>query len=92
MLVDGAILDVSNFSQRHPGGARLILNAVGTDVTQELLGEDMSVGHAMSFTPHRHPEVCSILLFEKNIQGLYKDIEAYSFALSILWGSSNIPD
>ncbi|CAN0531771.1 unnamed protein product, partial [Scytosiphon promiscuus] len=38
VLIDGAILDVSNFSQRHPGGARLILNAVGTDVTQELLG------------------------------------------------------
>ena len=57
MLVDGAILDVSNFSQRHPGGARLILNAVGTDVTHELLGEELSVGHAMSFSPHVHPEV-----------------------------------
>ena len=57
MLVDGAILDVSNFSHRHPGGARLILNAVGTDITNELLGEELSVGHAMSFTPHRHPEV-----------------------------------
>lgn len=56
VLVDGAILDVSSFSQRHPGGARLIVNAVGTDVTQELLGEDLSVGHAMSFTPHTHPE------------------------------------
>lgn len=57
VLVDGAILDVSNFSQRHPGGARLILNAVGTDVTHELLGQELSVGHAMSFTPHVHPEV-----------------------------------
>ncbi|CAM9534507.1 unnamed protein product [Ascophyllum nodosum] len=56
VLVDGAILDVSNFSHRHPGGARLILNAVGTDITNELLGEELSVGHAMSFTPHRHPE------------------------------------
>ncbi len=59
VLVDGAILDVSEFSHRHPGGARLILNAVGTDVTHELLGEDLSVGHAapMSFSPHIHPEV-----------------------------------
>lgn len=55
--MDGAILDVSSFSHRHPGGARLILNAVGTDVTHELLGQDLSVGHAMSFTPHVHPEV-----------------------------------
>ncbi|CAM9558139.1 unnamed protein product [Pylaiella littoralis] len=56
VLVDGAVLDVSEFSHRHPGGARLILNALGTDVTHELLGEDLSVGHAMSFSPHRHPE------------------------------------
>lgn len=35
----------------------LILNALGTDVTHELLGEDMSVGHAMSFSPHAHSEV-----------------------------------
>ncbi|CAM9612062.1 unnamed protein product, partial [Ascophyllum nodosum] len=38
VLVDGAILDVLEFSHRHPGGARLILNAVGTDITHELLG------------------------------------------------------
>eukprot|EP00904_Undaria_pinnatifida_P011027 jgi/Undpi1/7054/HiC_scaffold_21.g09528.m1 len=56
VLVDSAILDVSNFSQRHPGGARLIKNAVGTDITQELLGQDLSVGHAMSFSPHVHQE------------------------------------
>ncbi|CAM9319898.1 unnamed protein product [Pylaiella littoralis] len=56
VLVDGAVLDVSEFSHRHPGGARLVLNAVGTDVTHELLGEDLSVGHAMSFAPHRHPQ------------------------------------
>lgn len=56
--MDGAILDVSEFSHRHPGGARLILNAVGTDVTHELLGGDSSVGHAvLSFMPHVHPEV-----------------------------------
>ena len=57
VVVDGAILDVTNFSQRHPGGTRLIQNAVGTDVTHELLGESLSVGHAMSFSPHIHPEV-----------------------------------
>lgn len=57
MLVDGAILDVSNFSQAHPGGARLILNSVGTDVTDELLGAELSVGHAMTFSPFVHPEV-----------------------------------
>lgn len=57
LLVDGAILDVKDFSHRHPGGARLILNAVGTDVTHELLGEELSVGHAMAFSPHMHPEV-----------------------------------
>ncbi|CAN0025142.1 unnamed protein product, partial [Ectocarpus sp. 6 AP-2014] len=56
VLVDGAILDVSEFSQRHPGGRRLIINALGTDITQELLGEDLSVGHAMSFSPHVHGE------------------------------------
>eukprot|EP00903_Cladosiphon_okamuranus_P015565 g14370.t1 len=56
LLVDGAILDVKEFSHRHPGGARLILNALGTDVTHELLGEELSVGHAMSFQPHTHPE------------------------------------
>lgn len=55
--MDGAILDVADFAQRHPGGRRLILNALGTDVTQELLGEDLSVGHAMSFNPHVHSGV-----------------------------------
>ena len=56
-MVDDAILDVSDFAQRHPGGRRLILNAVGTDVTQELVGQDQSVGHAMSFSPHVHSGV-----------------------------------
>ncbi|CAN0476071.1 unnamed protein product, partial [Ectocarpus sp. 8 AP-2014] len=32
----------------------LILNALGTDVTQELIGQENSVGHAMSFPPHVH--------------------------------------
>ena len=63
LLVDGAILDVKEFSHRHPGGARLILNALGTDVTHELLGEELSVGHAMSFSPHTHPEVSEVLWF-----------------------------
>ncbi|CAM9873857.1 unnamed protein product [Ectocarpus sp. 6 AP-2014] len=56
LLVDGAILDVSEFAARHPGGRRLILNALGTDVTAELLDEEMSVGHAMSFSPNVHSE------------------------------------
>ncbi|CAM9836885.1 unnamed protein product, partial [Ectocarpus sp. 12 AP-2014] len=38
LFVDNAILDVSEFAARHPGGRRLILNALGTDVTAELLG------------------------------------------------------
>ncbi|CAN0524335.1 unnamed protein product, partial [Ectocarpus sp. 8 AP-2014] len=53
-MVDEAVLDVSDFAQRHPGGRRLILNALGTDVTQELIGQEHSVGHAMSFPPHVH--------------------------------------
>ncbi|CBJ27734.1 peroxidase [Ectocarpus siliculosus] len=54
LMVDEAVLDVSDFAQRHPGGRRLILNALGTDVTQELIGQENSVGHAMSFPPHVH--------------------------------------
>lgn len=50
-----------------PRHRRLILNALGTDITHELLGEDMSVGHAMSFSPHVHTEVhtkpVSIVIF-----------------------------
>lgn len=56
-MVDDAILDVSDFAQRHPGGRRLILNTVGTDVTQELIGRDKSVGYGMSFSPHTHSGV-----------------------------------
>lgn len=56
-MVDGAIVDVGDFSHRHPGGSRLITNAVGTDITYELLGEDQSIGHMLSFTPHRHTQV-----------------------------------
>ncbi|CAN0507965.1 unnamed protein product, partial [Ectocarpus sp. 8 AP-2014] len=54
LVVDEAVLDVSDFAQRHPGGKRLIFNVLGTDVTMELLGQDNSVGHAMSFPPHAH--------------------------------------
>lgn len=56
-MVDECVLDVSDFAQRHPGGRRLILNALGTDVTQELMGKEGSVGHAMSFPPHTHSGV-----------------------------------
>ena len=56
-MVDGAILDVGNFSRRHPGGARVIVNALGTDITNELKGDDFSAGHAMSFSPNQHSEV-----------------------------------
>ncbi|CAM9734143.1 unnamed protein product, partial [Ascophyllum nodosum] len=38
VIVDGAVLDVSSFAKRHPGGARLIVNALGTDVTSEIAG------------------------------------------------------
>lgn len=57
VIVDGAILDVGNFSRRHPGGARVIMNGLGTDITSRMEGEDLSVGSAMSFTPHDHSEV-----------------------------------
>lgn len=59
MVVDGAVLDVSSFAKRHPGGARLIMNAMGTDMTSEIIGEDASVGgnSGMSFSPHSHSEV-----------------------------------
>lgn len=57
VIVDGAILDVSSFARRHPGGARLILNAMGTDMTQELIGAEGSIGRAASFAPHVHSEV-----------------------------------
>ena len=61
-MVDGAILDVGNFSRRHPGGARVIVNALGTDITSELKGEDLkgedvSAGYAMSFSSNQHSEV-----------------------------------
>ncbi|CAM9506534.1 unnamed protein product, partial [Ascophyllum nodosum] len=38
VVVDGAVLDVSSFAKRHPGGARLIMNILGTDVTSEIIG------------------------------------------------------
>lgn len=60
VIVDGAVLDVSSFSRRHPGGARLILNAMGTDVTAEIIGKDASIGNSsMTFAPHSHTSVSS---------------------------------
>lgn len=58
VIVDGAVLDVSTFAKRHPGGARLIINAMGTDVTSEIMGEEASIGYSnMAFSPHFHTEV-----------------------------------
>lgn len=58
VIVDGAILDVSTFYGRHPGGSRIIMNALGTDITGELLGEDRSIGNAVSSSPqHAHSKV-----------------------------------
>lgn len=61
VIVDGAILDISTFTKRHPGGTRLIVNAMGTGVTSEIMGEEASIGNSnMAFTPHVHTEVrCS---------------------------------
>lgn len=60
MIADAAILDVSSFAKRHPGGARLIMNSIGTDVTSEIIGEDASVGnYSMAFAPHPHSDVSS---------------------------------
>ncbi|CAM9296462.1 unnamed protein product, partial [Choristocarpus tenellus] len=56
VIVDGAVLDVSRFAQRHPGGAKLILNMVGTDVTKEIMGETTSVGKSELFSPHEHTQ------------------------------------
>ena len=58
VIVDGAVLDVSTFAKRHPGGARIIINAMGTDVTAEFLGESASIGNSRSaFAPHAHTDV-----------------------------------
>ncbi|CAM9174754.1 unnamed protein product, partial [Laminaria digitata] len=57
VIVDGAVLDVSTFAKRHPGGARVIMNAMGTDVTSEIIGEDASIGNSnMTFAPHAHTD------------------------------------
>lgn len=62
MIVDAAVIDVSSFAKRHPGGARLIMNSMGTDVTSEIIGEDASVGNSsMAFAPHPHSDVSSAL-------------------------------
>ncbi|CBN76583.1 delta-9 desaturase [Ectocarpus siliculosus] len=57
VIVDGAVLNVSDFAKRHPGGIRLIINAMGTDVTSEFLGENASVGNPGTvYKPHRHTD------------------------------------
>lgn len=66
IVVDGAVLDVSTFAKRHPGGARLILNAMGTDATSEIMGEDASLGNANmtnAFSPHHHTEVIFAIVY-----------------------------
>ena len=58
--MDGAVLDVSSFAKRHPGGARLIMNILGTDVTSEIIGDVASIGNFnRAFTPHTHTNVSS---------------------------------
>ena len=60
VIVDGAVLDISSFAKRHPGGARLIMNALGTDVTSEITGDEASIGNfKRAFTPHTHTDVSS---------------------------------
>lgn len=64
VIVDGAVLDVSTFAKRHPGGARIIINAMGTDITAEILGESTSIGNSKSaFAPHTHTDVSSCMIF-----------------------------
>lgn len=38
LVVDGVVLDVKGFLQAHPGGARVMLEHLGTDATSALLG------------------------------------------------------
>ena len=58
MIVDGAVLDVGAFVKRHPGGIRVLMNVMGTDVTSEIIGEDASIGNSgMTFDPHTHSDV-----------------------------------
>lgn len=68
VIVDAAVIDVSSFAKRHPGGARLIMNSMGTDVTSEIIGEDASVGNSsMAFDPHPHTDVSSALGSEARV-------------------------
>lgn len=60
MVVDSAVVNVLDFARNHPGGSRIIVNAIGTDVTAEVVGrEDASVARALTvpFSPHMHSEV-----------------------------------
>ena len=68
MIVDAAVVDVSSFAKRHPGGARLIINCVGTDVTSEIIGEDASIANSgMFFAPHHHTDVSSAVGSEAGV-------------------------
>lgn len=60
MIVDGAVLDVSTFAKRHPGGARIIISAMGTDITAEILGESTSVRNSRA--SHAHTDVSSCMI------------------------------
>lgn len=68
VIVDAAVVDVSSFAKRHPGGARLIINCVGTDVTSEIIGEDASIANSgMFFAPHHHTDVSSAVGSEAGV-------------------------
>ena len=76
VIVDAAVLDVSSFAKRHPGGARLIMNSMGTDMTSEMIGEDASVGNSsMTFAPHPHSDVSSALGFRS--RGAFERVGNY---------------
>ena len=36
IVIDNIVYDVSNFSRKHPGGERLMLNHIGQDATVKL--------------------------------------------------------
>ena len=57
VMIDECVVDVADFAQRHPGGRRLILNGLGTDVTQEILGKSLPMGPSTSFPPNVHSGV-----------------------------------
>ena len=38
-IVDGRVIDITNFMDAHPGGREVLRFAAGTDITQEIFGE-----------------------------------------------------